>query len=367
MLSAAERSRYDRQLKLSEVGEAGQARLKTARVLVVGAGGLGCPALQYLVAAGVGTVGIVDFDEVQSSNLHRQILFSDADLGRNKAAVAKRHLEELNPLINLVTHETKLDVTNAFEIVESYDYILDCTDNFASRYLLNDVSVILDKPLVYAAIYKHQGQLSVLNYAGGPTYRCLFPEPPEHTVLDCNATGVLGVLPGMLGLAQATETLKLILEMGSSSTGVLKMYDTLSGEWSSIEFERNTAAVNKLQSQGRQLPYADYEAYCATEMPQVPELSAAELKSLLQNQEVKILDLRSPPGEPPFPGVPTLHIPEDQVPDSLDQLDPETTLVVICEHGISSRKVVQYLQDEHHFTDLYNLSKGVSEYVSETT
>lgn len=367
MLNDAERSRYDRQLKLTEVGEVGQARLKAARVLVVGAGGLGCPALQYLVAAGVGTVGIVDFDAVQTSNLHRQILFSVSDLGRNKAEAARHHLKEMNPLVNLVIHGVKLDVHNAFEIVEAYEYILDCTDNFASRYLLNDVSVILDKPLVYAAIYKHQGQLSVLNYGGGPTYRCLFPEPPEHAVLDCNATGVLGVLPGTLGLAQATETLKLILEVGTISTGVLRMYDSLKGEWSSIEFERNTVAVNTLRARGRQLPHADYEAYCTTGVAPVQELSAEDLKTLIQQQDIQILDLRTPPVAPAFPGVLTLQISEDQIPSSVEQLDPEATMVVICDHGISSRQVVQYLQDEHHFTNIYNLSKGVSSYVSETT
>ena len=214
MLSQEELETYSRQLLLDEIGLEGQNNIKNAKVLVIGAGGLGCPVLQYLNAAGVGTIGVADFDIVERSNLHRQILFGHAALGKNKAEAAKSQLSQNNPYTVINCYAKGIDPKNAVEIIHQYDIIVDCTDNFTARYLVNDACVFLSKPLVYGAVYKFEGQVSVFNHSGGPTYRCLFPDAiNEDPKTNCAATGVIGVLPGMIGLMQANEVLKLILNI----------------------------------------------------------------------------------------------------------------------------------------------------------
>ncbi|RFP66724.1 HesA/MoeB/ThiF family protein [Hymenobacter lapidiphilus] len=247
MLTPEETCRYRRHLQLAEIGEAGQLKLKAARVLVVGAGGLGCPVLQYLAAAGVGTLGIVDADVVDESNLHRQILFGPADVGRSKAETAAKVLARLNPLVRTEVHALRLDLGNVRALVEAYDVVVDGTDNFATRYLLNDACVLLGRPLVSGAIYKFEGQVSVFNYAGGPTYRCLFPVPPgADEAPNCSATGVLGVLPGVVGTAQATETLKVLLGLGEVLSGRLWLFDALTFQTRTLRFARRPEAVAEI-------------------------------------------------------------------------------------------------------------------------
>ena len=205
-------SRYNRHIILSEIGQAGQDKLSNAKVLVIGAGGLGCPVLQYLAAAGIGTIGIVDFDIVDISNLQRQVLFGTSSLGKNKAEAAKQRLEDLNNEISIIAYPEKLTHKNAIDLFNQYDIIVDGTDNFETRYLVNDACIITNKPLVFGAIYKFEGQVSVFNYQNGPSYRCLFPSPPkEGTVPNCSEIGVLGVLPGIIGSMQANEVLKIII------------------------------------------------------------------------------------------------------------------------------------------------------------
>ncbi|RYY07153.1 MAG: HesA/MoeB/ThiF family protein, partial [Cytophagaceae bacterium] len=245
--TSAERQRYRRHLQLPEIGEAGQARLQAARVLVVGAGGLGCPVLQYLAAAGVGTLGLADADRVELTNLPRQILYGPDDVGQPKVEAAARALGRLNDLVRYELHPVRVSPANVRALVAAYDVVVDGSDNFPTRYLLNDACVSLGRPLVSGAIYKFEGQVSVFNYEGGPSYRCLFPAPPSAAEApDCNTTAVLNVLPGLVGTVQATEALKVLLHLGDVLSGRLWLLDTLSFRTRTLRFHRDPAraAIN---------------------------------------------------------------------------------------------------------------------------
>lgn len=244
MLAKEEFKRYTRQIILNEVGYEGQEKLKAAKVLVVGAGGLGCPAIQYLAAAGIGTIGIIDHDKIDETNLHRQILYTSNDLGKNKAEASTKKLIEINPFIKANAYSEKLTKYNALEVIKNYDIVVDGSDNFNTRYLVNDTCLILNKPFVSASVYQFEAQISVYNYKGGPTYRCVFPEPPEN-VMNCGESGVLGYLTGMIGAMQGGEVIKIILDKGGILSGRLLIFDALKMELNSILFERNAISTNK--------------------------------------------------------------------------------------------------------------------------
>ena len=248
--------RYSRHIALNEIGIKGQNKISNAKVLVVGAGGLGCPTLQYLAAAGVGTLGIIDFDTVEESNLQRQVLYGKSSLGINKAIAAKKRLEDLNDSICIHTYPHKLDSSNALELFEAYDIIVDGTDNFESRYLICDASIISNKPVVFASIYKFEGQVSVFNYQSGPTYRCLFPDPPlKGDAPNCSETGVIGVLPGIIGSLQANEALKIILEIGSVFSGQLYCYNSKTNESQVLFIKKNQKKIDQIN----QMPLKEVE------------------------------------------------------------------------------------------------------------
>ncbi|MFN3392412.1 MAG: HesA/MoeB/ThiF family protein [Meiothermus ruber] len=262
MWSKEELDRYARHIVLPGVGGAGQARLKQSAVLVVGAGGLGSPVLMYLAAAGVGRLGLVEMDRVDVSNLQRQVLFDTPSVGQPKAEVAKSRLESLNPHIQVEAHAERITSENALRLLEPYDLVIDCTDNFPTRYLLNDACVLLDKPLVYGAIHQFEGQLSVFHHQGGPCYRCLFPQPPRPgTVPNCAEAGVFGVLPGVIGSLMATEAIKVLLGLGEVLSGKLLLYDGLQAQFRRLSFPRRPdcpvcgqqPSVSTLQ---------DYELWC---------------------------------------------------------------------------------------------------------
>ncbi len=240
--------RYIRQITLSEIGQKGQLKLLNAKVLVVGAGGLGCPLLLYLSSAGVGTIGILDFDKVSLSNIQRQVLYKEKDVGCLKAEVAKSTLYEHNSEIKIESYPFALDTSNALEILKSYDIVVDCTDNFRTRYLINDACVKLNKPFVFAALYKFEGQLSVFNYQSGPTYRCLFPAPPMGgEVPSCEEDGVLGIVPGIIGMYQANEVIKLILSLGDILTGKLLSLNFLTNSQQIIHFDKNEKEIDSIK------------------------------------------------------------------------------------------------------------------------
>jgi molybdopterin/thiamine biosynthesis adenylyltransferase/rhodanese-related sulfurtransferase len=360
-LSAEETNRYSRHLLLPEIGPAGQQKLKAARVLVVGCGGLGCPVLQYLAAAGVGTLGLLDFDHVDDSNLQRQVLYATADVGRPKAVVAAEKLRAQNPFILLHTHQEVLSASNALGLFTGYDIVVDCSDNFATRYLVNDACVILGKPLVFGAIFKFEGQVSVFNYQNGPTYRCLYPEPPTPgDAPNCSEIGVLGVLPGLVGTMQANETLKIILEIGAVLGGRMLLIDALSMRFQTIRF-RAVAAYQQLTELA-----ADYAAFCG-EAPleavpaRAPEITADELKDWQRSaRPLQLLDVREP-HEHALRSIGGQLVPLGQLADGLATLAPDVPVVVHCASGVRSQKAALLLMS-NGFAEVYSLRNGLADY-----
>ena len=361
ILSAAETSRYSRHLLLPEIGRAGQQQLKAARVLVVGCGGLGCPVLQYLAAAGVGTLGLLDFDTVDDSNLQRQVLYATADVGRPKATVAAEKLRAQNPFITLHTHQLLLSAANALALFGGYDLVVDCSDNFATRYLVNDACVVLGKPLVFGAIFKFEGQVSVFNYQNGPTYRCLHPVPPAPgDAPNCAQIGVLGVLPGLIGTMQANEALKIILGIGEVLTGRLLLVDALSMRFQTIRF-RAVAANQQLTALAD-----DYAAFCGeaplqTLAARAPEISADELKAWQHSgRPLQLLDVREP-HEYARRNIGGQLVPLGQLGAQLAQLRPEVPVVVHCASGMRSQQGAQLLLAKG-FAEVYSLRDGLADF-----
>jgi sulfur-carrier protein adenylyltransferase/sulfurtransferase len=365
VLSSAETLRYARHLVLNEVGEAGQRKLKEARVLIVGAGGLGSPASLYLAAAGVGTLGLVDFDRVDASNLQRQVLYGEADLGRPKLEAAAERLRDLNPNVDVVPHPVRLTSANALDVIRPYDIVLDGTDNFPTRYLVNDACVLLGKRNVYGSILRFEGQLSV--FAGGddaPCYRCLFRQPPPPGLVpSCAEGGVLGVLPGIIGSLQALEAIKLITGAGETMIGRLLLFDALKLRWRELKLRRNPdcpvcgddPTVTEL---------IDYDVFCgvATESKETPfEIGVGELKERLDRGDVvDLVDVREPfewriANLEPYGA---RLIPMGQLAQRLHELDPAREIVVYCRSGARSADVVEHLRQQG-FRGARNLRGGV--------
>ncbi len=371
-LTADEVRRYSRHLIMPEVGVEGQQRLKAASVLCIGAGGLGSPAALYLAAAGVGRLGIVDFDAVDFSNLQRQILHGTNDVGRPKLQSAKDRLHSINPGIAIDTYETTLSSKNALELFRDYDVILDGTDNFPTRYLVNDACVLLGKPNAYGSIFRFEGQASVFAVPGGPCYRCLYPEPPPPGLVpSCAEGGVLGVLPGVIGTIQATEAIKLILGVGEPLVGRLLLYDAFNMRFRELKARRDPACpvcgdrptVTKL---------IDYEQFCgiapAGGRAAVPETTVTELKTRLQSSDAPfILDVREP-NEFRICRIPgSTLIPLGELPRRLSELPsgPDAPdIVVHCKMGGRSAKAVQQLL-EKGFTRVQNLKGGILEWIDQ--
>ncbi|HQW97828.1 MAG TPA: HesA/MoeB/ThiF family protein [Flavobacteriales bacterium] len=352
--------RYARQIALPNVGRDGQQKLRAAKVLMVGAGGLGCPALQYLAAAGVGTLGIVDGDHVELSNLHRQTLFTAGDIGRNKAEVAVERLHALNPDVKLVPYPEHLDGHNAARIAAGYDVVIDGTDDPMARYLINDLCVQLGIPFVHGSIHRFAGQVSVLNYQGGPTYRCLFPDQPAAGEFpDCAQAGVLGVLPGIIGTVQASEALKIILGIGTTLSGKLKVIDPLQWEERTIAFARNEEQV--IKARASDLHTFMPEQNCDTGS----SIDAAQLMEwLAEGQRIHLLDVRELHEEPAMDVPSVLRIPLGQLLGRLDELPAEGTLVVICQHGIRSKRAMDLLNKAGLPLRILNLEGGMAAFAS---
>jgi adenylyltransferase/sulfurtransferase len=365
-LSPQETARYSRHLIMPEVGVEGQKRLKAASVLLIGAGGLGSPLALYLAAAGVGRLGLVDFDVVDFSNLQRQVLHGTPDVGRSKLASAKDRILAVNPEVRVDLYETRLTSANALKLFGPYDLIIDGTDNFPTRYLVNDACVLLGKPNVYGSIFRFDGQASVFYPGRGPCYRCLYPEPPPPgEVPSCAEGGVLGVLPGLIGCIQATEAVKLILGRGEPLVGRLLLYDALQMTFREFKVRRNPKCpVCGEAPTIKQL--IDYEQFCGVrgqESPAAvaagPEITAEELKRRIdQGQNLFILDVRNPEEFQicRIPGSTLLPLP--QLPQRFRELDSERELVVHCKSGMRSLKAIQFLRQQG-FTKLVNLRGGI--------
>lgn len=332
-------NRYNRHIILSEIGQTGQDRISNAKVLVIGAGGLGCPVLQYLTAAGVGTIGIIDFDVVELSNLQRQVLFGTATLGKNKAKAAKERLDDLNDSISIIAYAEKLTHQNAIHLFNRYDIIVDGTDNFETRYLVNDACIIANKPLVFGAIYKFEGQVSVFNYNNGPTYRCIFPNPPKKdTIPNCSEIGVLGVLPGIIGSMQANEVLKIILNLGDVLSGKLLCYNSQTSKTSILKINRNEKSINSvLKDKGR---------FCKKEINFNCEFDAGEVSitSILSKENIQFIDVRETHEQPKIETIKVTQIPLSELENNLDKIDSEKEKYLFCQSGIRSKKAVSILK-----------------------
>lgn len=349
ILTKDEMTRYSRQIRLTEVGKEGQKKIKGTSVLVVGAGALGCPVLQYLTVAGIGTLGIVDNDWVDESNLNRQVLYSLKDIGKPKPLAAKERLKLLNPGVTFKIHFIRLDKVSALKVISQYDIVVDCTDNFASRYLINDTCVILNKPLVYGAIHKFSGQVMVLNYNDGPTLRCIYPEPPNPLeVPSCEEFGVIGSVPGLIGSLQATEVIKIILGLDGVLSGKLFMIDTLNFKTLVTSFERNPdfSAITEL---------GEYEDSSLCDNKSVKEISAGDLKKMLSiNPEIMVIDLRDSEDNNDI-GFKTISIPHYEVSRKIRLFSNNDTFVFYCRSGSRSTNVINYLQKVHNVKNLYSL------------
>jgi sulfur-carrier protein adenylyltransferase/sulfurtransferase len=365
-LSSQEVARYSRHLIMPEVGVLGQKRLKSSSVLLIGTGGLGSPLGLYLAAAGVGRIGLVDFDVVDFSNLQRQILHGTSDVGRSKVQSASERLRDINPEVQLDLYDTRLTSANALSIFQSYDVVIDGTDNFATRYLVNDACVMLNKPNVYGSIFRFDGQASVFYPPHGPCYRCLYPEPPPPgEVPSCAEGGVLGILPGLIGCIQATEAVKLILGQGEPLIGRLLLYDAMAMSCREFKVRRNP---NCLVCGDRPTitQLIDYDQFCGAggqETPMTPdssgEVTVQELKKIMDSGEkVFILDVRNPE-EYQICRIPdSVLLPLGELPLRVAELDKDKPMIVHCKSGMRSAKAIQFLKDQG-FDKLKNLKGGI--------
>jgi len=366
-LTTDDLSRYSRHLILPEVGMEGQQKLKAAKVLCVGTGGLGSPLAFYLAAAGIGTLGLVDFDVVDASNLQRQIIHSTNDIGRKKLDSAAEKLTALNPFLNVVKHETMLTSANALEILKDYDIVADGTDNFPTRYLVNDACVLLGKPNAYGSIFRFEGQASVFSTKEGPCYRCLYPEPPPPGLVpSCAEGGVLGILPGLVGVIQATEVIKLILGKGEPLIGRLLLVDSLAMRFRELKLRKNPECpvcgvhptVTKL---------IDYEQFCGI-VPEtkqehpvkngIPQISVQELKQRRDaGEDVFVLDVREP-FEYQIAQIGGTLIPQNDVPNRLAEIPRDREVIVQCKSGGRSQRIAEFLAQQG-YPNVKNLAGGI--------
>ncbi len=366
-LTRNELSRYSRHIILPEVGTEGQRRLKAARVLCVGTGGLGSPLAFYLAASGIGTLGLVDFDVVDESNLQRQIIHSTADVGRKKIDSAADKLLALNPALNVVKHDTLLSSSNALDILKDYDIVADGTDNFPTRYLVNDACVLLGKPNAYGSIFRFEGQASVFATEQGPCYRCLYPEPPPPGLVpSCAEGGVLGILPGLVGVIQATEVIKLILGKGESLAGRLLLVDSLNMRFRELKLRKNpdcpvcgpNRTITKL---------IDYQQFCgltpepaqpAAEKNGIPQITVKELKQRIDGGEnLQIIDVREP-FEYDIANIGAKLVPQNDVPNRLAEIDRDREVIVHCKAGGRSQKIAEFLK-QSGYSHVVNVAGGI--------
>ena len=360
--NAQELARYQRHLSLAGFGPAAQEKLKRGSVLVIGAGGLGCPALLYLAAAGVGRIVIVDADCVDVSNLQRQVLYTSDDAGAPKAEAAARRLRALNPFITIEAHTQRFTRDNALELVRGVDVVLDGSDNFATRYLANDACVLAGRPLVYGAIQGFEGQLSVFNFNGGPTYRCLFPEPPEPgTVPNCAEAGVLGVLPGLIGTAQACETIKILAGIGEPLAGKLLLFDALTMSTRTLAL-----AVVPGSRELRELPPEGYGETCALDLTDAAEIDVAALRAALANgRPPQLLDVRESWERALGTIGPDVHVPLGTLPQAgAPGLDPQAPTIVYCAAGGRSLQAARLLRERFGFRAVASLRGGIKAWLA---
>jgi len=359
--------RYERQILLKEFGVAAQVKLLQAKVLVAGAGGLGCPSLQYLVAAGVGTIGIVDDDVVSLNNLHRQVLYDTNDIGLSKAKVAAEKLKALNNEINIVAYNKRLTNKNALEIINAFNVVVDGTDNFSSRYMINDACILLNKPFIYGAISKLEGQVAVLNVKDkvnkrAINYRDLFPVPPkDNEVLNCADAGVLGVLPGIIGTMQANETIKLITGMGKPLVNTMLTYNALDNSVYQFSLSLNEEAQGLIPKDENEFLNTDYEWLCSSETRNNFEIDIEQFDDFLNDNNSTIIDVREKDEQPFIDEFGYLQIPLNELISNQNLIDKEN-VVVFCQSGQRSLQAAQLLNELCNNKHIYSLKGGIVEW-----
>lgn len=378
MLTKTETLRYQKHLFLAEIGMEGQLKLKAAKVLVVGAGGLGCPVLQYLSAAGVGTIGIVDGDKVELSNLQRQVLYSNNDIGFSKAEKAAENLDKTNENIDYQVFTYYLKAENANEIIENFEIIVDCTDNFTVRYLINDVCVAQNKPFVYGAIHKFEGQVAVFNYQNkdgvlGPTYRCVFPnQPSESEIPNCATVGVLGILPGTIGLYQANEVIKMILGIGKVLSGEMLLVDLLENTQTKIKIKRHEKVDVRLETiKERKVKRDEKLSSNRNSNPNsnilpINEVSVFELEKMIsENVDFQLIDVRLDYEYGICHLTNAQLIPLNDIENKANQISKIKPVIFYCHHGMRSAHAIKTLQKMDNFDNLINLEGGIDEWARE--
>ena len=366
MLSFSEKNRYQKHLLLPQIGLEGQLKLKNVKVLVVGAGGLGCPVLLYLAAAGVGKIGILDADVVDITNLQRQVLYKIEDIGSPKASTAALHLAKMNDTIEYEAVKQNLRPENAETFIKNYDIIVDCTDNFTARYLINDYCIKLNKPFVYGAIHQFEGQISVFNFKDnngnlGPTYRCLFPEQPSDLEIpNCASIGVLGILPGILGMYQANEVIKMITGIGTILNGQLLMIDLLENTFQKIKVKRKKNAEELI------FPAGEKKSHLIDNQESKQVITVQELfERIKKGEDIFILDVRNLNEYETCRIQGSVLIPMSNIPTNLKHIPKNKTVVVYCHHGFRSASVIEYLSQNHGFMNLQNLTGGINAWANE--
>ena len=367
-LSKAELAHYSRHILLSEIGREGQEKLKKSKVLVIGAGGLGCPAAVYLGAAGVGTLGIIDFDKVDVSNLHRQFAFHQADIGKYKAEVLKDRILANNPHIDIKVYKERFSLENAAPLFEEYDLIVDGCDNFGTRYLSNDASFFANKPLVFGAIHKFQGQASVFNLEGGPCYRCLFPEPPDADAIpNCAEAGVLGVLPGIIGTIQATEAVKLIVGTGESLSGRFLVYDAMKMAFNEFKLAKNPACP-LCGSDPKIKELSELDLLCQSQKMNTEEgleITPEELEQLKQNpSKIMLIDIREEYEREICCIQDSEHIPLKMLADVSKMLPKDKKIILYCHKGTRSIEALKQVR-ENGIENSFSLAGGIARWADE--
>lgn len=367
-LTKNELRHYSRHILLEEIGVMGQEKLKKAKVLVIGAGGLGCSIATYLGAAGVGRLGIIDFDKVNISNLHRQLAFRQSDVGHYKATLLKERIQSNNPYVKVATYLSRFSINNAAELVGEYDLIIDGCDNFATRYLSNDATFFAKKPLIFGAIHKFQGQAAIFNHADGPCYRCLFPEPPEATAIpNCAEAGVLGVLPGIIGVIQATEAIKVILGVKETLNGRFLTYDALAMKFAEFKLDKNPSCPICGESPSIKT-LAESSIACSSLKNKAMEnsqISPQELAEMIKNSvDVRIIDIREEYERKVCCIKGSEHIPLDMLTDSSKIFPVDKKIVLYCHHGQRSLRACKLMRQDGKVNFL-SLAGGINRWASE--
>ncbi|WPY99779.1 HesA/MoeB/ThiF family protein [Christiangramia sp. OXR-203] len=329
--------RYDRQIALDDIGISGQEKLRNASILIVGMGGLGCPAATYLAGAGIGRLGLLDHDSVSITNLHRQTLYAEADTGKKKVEVAAEKLRALNSEVCLEIYDERLTISNARQLIANYDLIIDGTDNFETKYLINDTCLLEDKAWIYASVYKHEGQCSVFNYNNGPSYRCLFPKIARENI-SCEITGTLGMLPGIFGMYQAMEAVKIILGTGTILSGKLKLQNLMLQQDQLIEIKKRPEQITMILEKG---------------------IQSMATNCVLKDTDQFYLDVRELHEEPLIESKNVLRIPLQQLEERVEEIPKDKEVQVFCQSGIRSLRAKELLENKFHFGNLKNVSGGV--------